>query len=333
MIFFGSELSWAALPSYLYLIPLGLIGIGALVYRLKWQQRTSRLLQSTPGLLSNFSMLRAFIKALLKMLALIFLLLALGRPQSAGKKESIEQSGRNVLIALDISRSMLAQDFKPSRLLLAKQKIKELVEGLTSERVALMLFSDAPFIQCPFTSDITAFLSFLDLVDVESISTGTTALDKALAQALELFGRIPTSRNNSMVIFTDGEDFSSSLSGFQEKAKALGLHIFTVGTATAEGAPIPLYNEKGEQIGHQKDKSGAIVISRLNAPLLAELANKTGGGYRAATQDSSDMQELIADIKSLEKEKFDVSEVEVKQENYGIVAFISLVLLLIEWIL
>ncbi|MBA2307045.1 VWA domain-containing protein, partial [Candidatus Dependentiae bacterium] len=160
------SLTWSSAASFVYLVPLMGLALTALIYRYRWQRKTSRLLETSPGLLRNFSLIRKLFKVILLGLSLILLAMALARPQSEGKKEAIEQEGRNVLVALDISRSMLAQDLKPSRLLVAKKKIKELVENLTAERVSLMLFSDVPFIQCPFTSDIPAFLSFLDLVDV-----------------------------------------------------------------------------------------------------------------------------------------------------------------------
>ncbi|MBA3751285.1 VWA domain-containing protein [Candidatus Dependentiae bacterium] len=327
------SLEWASASSFVYLVPLAALALVALFYRFRWQKKTSLVLDSSHTLLNHFSLKRKAGKTLLLFLSLIFLVLSLGRPQWDESQESIQQEGRNVLIALDVSRSMLAQDLKPSRLMAAKKKIQELVIGLTAERVSLMLFSDVPFIQCPFTTDIPAFLNFLDLVDVESISTGTTALDKALLQAVEIFGRMPQSRNNIMIIFTDGEDFSPRLTGLQEKAQKLGLHIFTVGMATAEGAPIPLYNEQGAQIGHQKDKNGSIVISRLYEELLAELSKQTGATYIPASQDSSDIYELITHVQRFEKEKFETPVLDIKQEKYSFFALISFALLLLDWIL
>ncbi|MBA2307199.1 hypothetical protein H0W26_03655, partial [Candidatus Dependentiae bacterium] len=151
-------------------------------------------------------------------------------------------------------------------------------------------------------------------------------------QALEIFGRIPTSRNNIMVIFTDGEDFSPHLTGLKDKSRKVGLHIFTIGMGTLEGAPIPLYDQQGAQIGYQKDSVGKIVISRLNEDLLTQLSIQTGAEFIAASPDSSDMKQLTGDVQKFEKEKFEAPEIEVKQENYGFFALASLVLLLLEWI-
>ena len=200
-------ISWATAQYFLYLLPCILLGSYLLTYRVWWQKKTAALLESDQKLLHHFSIPKKIIKTMLLFLALCCLALALARPQWDDTQQAVAQEGRDVLIALDISRSMLAQDVKPSRLEAAKKKIKQLVSRFGAERVCLMVFSGVPFIQCPFTTDIHAFLNFLDLVDVESISSGTTALDKALATAVETFSNQATKKHKIVVLVTDGEDF------------------------------------------------------------------------------------------------------------------------------
>lgn len=291
-------------------------------------------LLTTPGkkLLRNFSLVRKLLKALLAFFALVCLALALARPQWGDTAQIVTQEGRDVLIALDISRSMLAQDVQPSRLEVSKKKIRELVTRFGAERISLMVFSSIPFIQCPFTTDVEAFLSFLDFVDVESISSGTTALDKALEKAVDTFNSVPARKHKIMVIFTDGEDFSS-MTGVDEKIKNSGLSVFTIGVGTPEGAPIPLVDEHGKALGHLKDAKGTIIITRLNEPLLKKLSAQTGARYLRATKDESDVEQLLSEVKHFEKEKFEDKMFSTKQEKYFIFAGLSFLALVLEWLL
>lgn len=347
MIYQLFGISWATAHYFFYLLPCLLFGSFLLTYRVCWQKKTATLLESDQKLLRNFSVAKKIAKMFLLFLALCGLAFALARPQWDDTRQVVAQEGRDVLIALDISRSMLAQDVKPSRLEAAKKKIKQLVSRFGAERVCLMVFSGVSFIQCPFTTDIGAFLSFLDLVDVESISSGSTALDKALEKAVETFSNQPTKKHKIVVIVTDGEDFSPSAQATKEKIANLGLSIFTIGVGTPEGAPIPLIDENGNTRGHVRQarpdqpstgqsaaEDGQIVITRLNEPLLKKMAQDTGGRYVRATMDNEhDIEQLVDDVKHFEKEKFEDRLVSAKQEKYYIFAALSFLCLLTEWIL
>lgn len=321
---------WANLHNVLFAALLAGVAGVLLMKRFFWQRKTITLLGSSN--LRNASLLRSIVSGFLLASSLIFLLIALARPQWEDVHQVVSQEGRDVLIALDISRSMLAQDLKPSRLEFAKNKVKQLVESLKADRVALMIFSGSPFIQCPFTTDTNAFLSFLDAVDVESISSGTTAIDKAIIKALETFKNMPSRKHPLMVIVTDGEDFSGHLEGVNKQAKELGLTIFTLGVGTSEGAPIPLYNDEGVQEGHQKDGKGAIVITRLDEAVLRSLSYETGAEFIKATEDESDIRALVSAVQRFEKEKFADARVVTKQEKYWYFAAASLLSLLLEWL-
>ncbi len=326
---------WASLRYGIYALPFVLIAVFFLVRRFFWQRNTAIFLGfNAPGmrLLKHFSLVRKGLKVLLLSAALIFLAAALARPQWGNSSETVSQEGRDVLIALDISRSMLAQDVYPSRIEFAKKKIRDFVDRVTAERLSLMVFSGVPFIQCPFTADVHAFLNFLSLADVETVSSGTTALDKVLEKALETFSTQPLRKNRLMIIITDGEDFSHNLEGVKARAQELGLTIFTLGVGTIDGAPIPLM-EGGSQQGHIKDAQGSIVISRLNEPLLSDLSAKTGAEYIRATEDDSDIRQLLSDLQHFEKEKGDERTFSTKKEKYMYFALVSFLCLILEWVL
>lgn len=290
-------------------------------------------LQQIKHRLRNFSLTKKKLKLLLFVLATIFLCIALLRPAWSQKTELVTQCGRDIFIAMDISRSMLAQDLKPNRLEFAKQKIKELTKKLVCERIGLIIFAGDAFLLCPLTSDLSAFYLFLDSINDSTLSSSTTYLDKPISKAISIFNQMASKKNKLLVILTDGEDFSTDLDSIKKKAQEIGLHVFCLGIGTQAGAPIPLLNEKGEVQGYQKDENGNVVISKLNEALLKTLATETNGKYITTTMDNSDINKLVYDVKKYEKEKYENENITTLQEQYSYFALASFILFLLEWIL
>ncbi len=283
--------------------------------------------------LRNYSYTKKIIKAVLFCIAVASLATVLMRPQWNDVASSVSREGRDVFIALDISRSMLAQDLKPDRLAFAKEKIKKLVKRLKTDRIGLILFSGSTFVQCPLTDDMNAFYMFLDAVDAETISSGTTALDAAINQAISVFEMMPERKSKLLVMFTDGEDFSSNLTAVKKKAASLGLHIVTVGVGTDQGAPIPLYDKAGKPMGHQLDAKGNVVISRMNEGILYRIAQDTGGIFVPIAQDATDIKKIESFISSFEKELLKDKQVKQFQEQYYWPLLIAFITLAVEWML
>lgn len=328
-------ITWAA-PENAWFLCVVLLLVCVLVWAFYKRAHIIALLadpQWQAQLIQQYSTWRSGIKSLLLGFGILFLALGLLRPSWHKKEELVEQQGREILIALDVSRSMLANDYKPNRLEFCKKKIKSLLSALPSERVGLLLFSGSAVVQCPLTTDYSAFYMFLDQVDAEAIASGTTALDQALHKAIELFSAAPSRKNKLLVVCTDGEDFSSNLSAIKQKAHDIGLTIFTLGVASTEGAPIPLFDRRGQQIGHQKDEHGTIVISRLNEGILRNLALDAGGSYLHATSDNSDIQALAGKVQQFEKERFEDKKVTQLEEQYHYFVGAGFLCLLLEWIL
>jgi Ca-activated chloride channel family protein len=283
--------------------------------------------------LQHYSFIKSVLKVVLFGAGIFFLVVALMRPQWSETEEKVAQEGRDVIIALDISRSMLAQDLSPDRLTFAKNKIKQLVQSLRSERVGLILFSGATFLQCPLTNDVSAFNMFLNTIDVDTIASGSTAVEQAIKEAISIFKKLPARKSKLLVVFTDGEDFSSNLAQVKQEAAAIGLHIVTVGVGTEQGAPIPLYDRKSEQVGHQLDGQGKVVISRLNEGILYRLAEDTGGVFVPISQDDSDIKKIHTFVTSFEKERLEDRFVRQFQEQYRYPLLISFICLALEWLL
>jgi Ca-activated chloride channel homolog len=283
--------------------------------------------------LRNISPKKQFLKCFLMMFGTVFLCLALLRPQWNTSEETIMQEGRDLYIALDISRSMLATDCTPDRLTFAKEKIKRLVKKLSCERVGLILFSGSAFVQCPLTSDYSAFFLYLDAVDAELISSGTTALDQAIQQALTSFSSTPDRKSKLLVLFTDGEDFSHNLHDIKEQAIEAQLSIFTIGVGTPEGAPVPLFDPHGKLIGHQKDKQGGVVISRLNEGILHTLSQDAGGSYNRATESDDDIAAFIRAVHAFDKEQLAERKHSRYEDQYHYFLLVSFICFILEWLL
>lgn len=281
----------------------------------------------------NFSSTRQWIKGSLLSLGVVFLFIALLQPQWGKKEQTIMQEGRDVLILLDISRSMSAQDLKPNRLEFAKLKIRTLIEKLPSERIGLIVFSGSAFVQCPLTADHAAFAMFLDHVNTEIISSGTTSLDKALNKALEVFSTAEDRKNKLAIVLTDGEDYSLQFDAAQNKALKEQLSVFALGVGTPTGAPIPKLDQNGQQTGHETDESGNVVLSILDEKMLLQLCTRLNGQYQRATYDDSDIDALVARLGQYEKEKFADKKLSLFEEQYPWVLALAWICLALEWIL
>ena len=326
-------ITWAALNNAWYFV-FFVIAIALLFTRYRKKQKAIYLLVgSNNDLLKNVSLLKQCGKLTLFATGVLFLCIALLRPQWDKSEETIVQEGRDLYIALDISRSMLATDIKPNRLTRAKDKIKQLVQHLSCERVGLILFSGSAFVQCPLTSDYGAFYLYLDSVDAELISSGTTALSEAIKQALDSFACVPDRKNKLLALFTDGEDFSRNLSDIKQEAVDACLSIFTVGVGTPEGAPIPVLDHHGVMIGHQKDARGNVVISRLNEDVLHNLSHDAGGKYICLKDDDGDIATLVKLVESFEKEQLGERKHARYEDQYHYFLLVSFICFLLEWLL
>lgn len=282
---------------------------------------------------AHFSLTRQFIKTCCLSMALILLFIALLQPQWGKKEQVIVQEGRDLLVLLDVSRSMLAQDVKPNRLELAKLKIRSLLEKLSVERVGLILFSGSAFVQCPLTGDHAAFLMFLENVDTESISSGTTSIGSALNKAIDVFNNAPDRKNKLILLITDGEDFSLNLNEAKQRALQEQATLFALGVGTTHGAPIPILDAAGKQIGFESDEKGSIQLSVLNEKMLKEICQTLHGTYFRAVYQDSDLDALVTLIRKFEKEQFADKKLSLYEDQYPWFLGIATALLALEWIL
>ena len=248
-----------------------------------------------------------------------FLCVALCRPQWGKTESVITRDGRDVIVLLDISRSMQASDILPSRLDAAKLKLKILLSKLTCERLGLILFSGSAFVQSPLTVDYHAFMGFLDQVDTELIASGTTAVDKALVKAVELFESGSSNSSSKIILLvTDGEDFSAHLDKVEARVKKANINVVALGVGSQDGAPIPLKDYSGRVVGYEKDHDGKPFLSKLNAEHLQKIVSNLGGTFIQYRESDADLDGVVAYIQSHEKQQFDERKVSFAEERYPI---------------
>lgn len=283
-------------------------------------------------LLAHYSPVKKILKYALFFLSFLSLCIALLQPQINKEPITVKEEGWNVLVALDISRSMQTKDVGNSRLFLAKEKIKDLLEILDCARLSLILFSSDAFVQCPLTADKEAFLLFLDQVATEHTSVGSTALDRALFVAINSIRA--TDKNNIIVFVTDGEDFSHNLSNIKQKAREKNIIVCALGVGSAEGGPVAIFDLEENIIGYEKDEHGKVIISRLNEDMLYSLTQELQGFYtRVAENNNDDIKKIVKFIKLQQKSTFDDKEVMLKYDLYPFFLLGGFICLAVEWIL
>ena len=253
-------------------------------------------------------------------LALALLILALARPQWGSEVQVVEQQGLQVMVALDVSKSMLAEDIKPNRLGRAKLEIDDLMDHLGGDEIGLALFPGASFIQFPLTSDYATARSFVDAARPEVISKPGTAIGEALRVAMSGFDAKFASQK-VIVLITDGEDHAPDTLDAAQQIADEGALIYAIGFGSSQGEPIPEYNAQGEVTGYKKDQQGQVVLSKLDEITLERIAQIGHGQYYRASASGSELDALVSELNQLQK-----AELSTQFETRGIERFQSFLL-------
>ena len=317
-------------PIYLWMLLI--IPILVLVRFIVWQKRKHNLRKfGDPSLLKEMmpdvSKYRPTIKFCLLLSAITILIFMIARPQVGSKISHEKREGIEVLIALDISNSMLAQDVIPSRLEKSKLLIEDLVDHFTNDKVGLVVFAGDAFVQLPITNDYVSAKMFLQNINPSLITTQGTDLARAISLSQSCF----THREHigrAIIVITDGEDHEGGALDAAREAYKKGINVFILGVGTSKGAPIPDGNG-----GYLKDNSGQTVLSALNEQMCQQVA-KAGNGVYIHVDNTSDAQEKLN--KELSKLQSGISDTVVYSEyneQFQIFGIILLLLLIVETIL
>ncbi|MCK9582498.1 MAG: VWA domain-containing protein [Endomicrobiales bacterium] len=282
--------------------------------------------------LSNANERTTVLKASLFICGIFFLILALARPQFGTKLIELERTGSDVVIALDVSKSMLAQDIKPSRFERAKNVLSELINRLEGDRIGIVAFAGASFWQCPLTLDRSGAAMFLQILDTNLIPLAGTSIGKAIS--LSLSGLEKTApKAKAIVLLTDGEDHNSGPIDAAKSAAASGVKIFVIGFGKANGEPIPVEDENGNFTGYKKDSSGQVVMSKLNEELLSQIASITGGAYIRSVDGYVDTDAIARAVNGLDKQKLSSKMNRQLVDRFQYFLALALLCFLIEFIL
>jgi Ca-activated chloride channel family protein len=231
---------------------------------------------------------RRRVKAFLSLLAMAFGIVALTQPQWGYHWEEIKRLGVDIIVAIDVSESMLAEDVKPSRLKRAKREVFDLIEMLEGDRIGLIVFAGTSFVQCPLTLDYGACKMFLDYIDTDLIPVPGTALADAIRTATASFSRRER-KSKALILITDGENHEGEPIEAAKEAKQEGIKIFPIGVGRKEGVPIPLRGGSG---GFKKDRQGDMVITHLDETTLQKIALETGGSYVSSVTGDMDLDKI-----------------------------------------
>lgn len=304
-------------PSYLQwlwlLVPLA--AICAWLYKRRMRRLRDLLSPAAlPQLAVGWQTKRRGQRLVLWLLAIALLIFSLARPQWGFRWEQTSQRGLDILVLLDTSRSMLAADFKPNRLQQAKWGIRDFIRELHGDRVGLIPFAGAAYLQCPLTIDYAAFLMSLEDIHVGIIPRGGTAIAAALKTAVETFDKQAES-DRVILLITDGEDHEGRIENWLPELKEKNIRVYAIGVGTPEGEPLP---SPDGGAGFQKDTSGKVILSTLHEDSLRKLALETGGTFVRTVPGDLGLDELIKKhLSALTRKETDSRLAKIWEERAG----------------
>jgi Ca-activated chloride channel family protein len=278
-------------------------------------------------LMPDYSGSRGTLKLVLLTLAWLMFVIGLSDPQTGSKLEKIKRQGIDLVFALDVSNSMLAQDIAPNRLERAKQAITRLLDNLENDRVGLVVFAGKAYVQMPLTTDYSATRLFLANINPGMIPVQGMSIGDAIETAAGCFGK--TKQSKAIILITDGENHESDASEAARSAASAGIKVYTIGMGLPDGAPIPVFNS-GIQIGYKKDRQGNTVISKLDDQLLREVAASGKGEYIRANNSQAGVKEVFDQINNLEKVEYDSQIFSDYEDRFQFFLLAGLILLCTE---
>ena len=318
-----------AQAQYLFLILL--IPVFFLLQALVFNLRTRRIRkfgdeELVRKLMPSYSKSKVWVRLTLFSIGFFFFVIGLSRPQIGAKLKEHETKGAEIMIALDVSNSMLAEDYSPNRLERAKLAISRLVDKLRDDRIGLIVFAGNSFVQLPITTDYVSAKMFLGSISTESVPIQGTAIGEAINTALRSFSA-QSEKSRAVIVITDGENHEDDPVAAAAQAAELGVRVFTIGVGSPEGKPIPM---DGELL---KDKDGNIVVTRLDETVLQDVAKAGNGAYVRAGNSEFGLNPIIDDIRKMEDEKYSSIVFEKYDEQFMYFMGIALFFFVIEMII
>ena len=310
----------------LLLIPFFFIGLAV------WMGARRRRLRKfgdealVNDLMPSWSRSKRWVRAVIYSLAFTFLVIGLSRPQIGAKLKEYKAKGAEIMIALDVSNSMLAQDYSPNRLERAKLAISRITDKLQGDRIGLIIFAGSSFVQLPITSDYVSAKMFLSNISTSSVPIQGTAIGDAINTAVRSFSA-QSEQSRAIIVITDGENHEDDAVAAAAQAAEVGVKVYTIGVGSQEGQPIPMDG------GLLKDKEGNIVVTRLDEDTLKQIAQAGGGAYVHAGNDEFGLTPIISEIQKMQDEEFNSVMFEEYDEQFMYFLGVALALLVLEMLI
>jgi Ca-activated chloride channel family protein len=316
---------------YIYLlciVPLLWVTYALLV---RWKRKTQNSF-ARPELLEllspNRSKFKPTFKIILLSLSIVSLVLGLMNPKIGTQLETVKREGVDIVFAMDVSRSMLAEDIAPNRIEKSKRLVSAIVNQLASDRVGIIAYAAQAVPQLPITTDYAAAKMFLQAINTDMLSSQGTALDSAIDLAGTFFDD-EDQTNRVIFLISDGEDHSEEASNAASRAAKLGIKIFTFGVGTESGAPIPL-KRNGIIESYKKDSDGEVVITKLNQNILQNIAASTGGIYQDGNNTQKVLDFVSEQLKAMDKKEFEAKKFVSFKDRFQAFLLAALIFLLID---
>ncbi|MDP6922149.1 MAG: VWA domain-containing protein [Lutibacter sp.] len=298
-----------------------------------WKKRVQRQF-SEASLLNRLSPDRSAFKAVLKIsmvcLSLVFLVVALANPKMGTKLETVKRQGVDIVFALDVSKSMLAEDIAPNRLEKAKQLITKVIDKLGGDRIGIIIYAGNSYPLLPITTDHAAAKMFLQNAHPDMVSSQGTSINEAVERAIGYFDN-DEQTNRFLFIASDGEDHEDSALDLVEQAVVQGIEIHTIGVGTEKGGPIPM--QQSGSIHYKKDDQGEVVITKMNSPILQEIAQEGKGSYINGNKTRETIAAIEALLLKAEKSDFETTRFSDYKDQFQWFIAIGFLLLTIDTLL
>lgn len=321
-------------PIFFYLLfaIVGLIVVFLLVFI--WKKHTQKKFAHSKALrlLSpDRSFFKSWLKVIILSLAIASLALALVNPKIGTKIETISRAGVDVVFALDVSKSMLAEDIAPNRLDKSKQLITQIINSLGGDRVGIIGYAGSAFPQVPITTDFSTTKLFLNSMDTDMVSSQGTAITEAIKMA-ETYYNDEDQVNKVLFIISDGEDHEGNISEIVNEATNVGIRIYTIGVGTKQGGPIPI-KRNGILQNYKRDKNNQQVITRLDAQKLIEIATKGNGKYLDGSNTNKVVEEVTTILNGMNQKEFEAKQFTDFKDRFQWFLGLAILLLVIELLL
>lgn len=317
-----------------YLLGLAGIFVFVLLYILlgRWKHKALKKFGEQNvinRLMPDVSTTGPLLKFIALMAALAFIIMAIARPQTGSKLEKGKHKGVELMILLDVSNSMLAQDIKPSRLERAKQAISKLIDKLENDKIGIIVFAGKPYIQLPITTDYAAAKMFVTTITTDMVPTQGTAIGAAITTADLSFNLKDKTKNKAIIVISDGENHEDDAVEAAKSASDNGIFVHTIGMGLPEGSPIPVI-KNGETTGFKQDADGKTVVTKLNETMLQEIATAGKGIYVRANNTEVGLNKIMDEIDKMEKKEYDAKVYSDYEDQFQFFIGLALLFLLGE---